>query len=48
MKFKLLRYNNDAIEFDMDKIISITANGSLIYLNLTEYITYTGYCICPL
>ena len=48
MKFKLLRYNNSSIEFDISKIISITANGNLIYVKLTEHITYTGYCICPL
>lgn len=48
MKFKLLRYNNSAIEFDMSKIISITANRNLIYVKLTDYITHTGYCIVPL
>ena len=48
MKFKLLRYNNSAIEFDMSKIISITANGNLIYVKLSDTVTYTGYCIAPL
>ena len=48
MKFKLLRYNNSAIEIDINDIISITANGNLIYVKLTDYITHTGYCIVPL
>ena len=48
MKFKLLCYNNSAIEFDMNKIISITANGNLIYVKLTDYVTHTGYCVAPL
>ena len=48
MKFKLLRYNNSAIEFDISKIISITANGNLIYVKLSDTVTHTGYCINPL
>lgn len=48
MKFKLLRYNNSAIEFDMNKVTSISANGNLIYVKLNDYITHTGYCIVPL
>ena len=40
MKFKLLRYNNDAIEFDISKIISITANGNLIYETYRLYNSY--------
>ena len=48
MKFKLLRYNNSAIEFNMSKIISITANGNIIYVKLTDNVTHTGYCIVPL
>lgn len=48
MKFKLLRYNNDTIEFDISKIISITANGNLIFVKLSDIVTHTGYCIVPL
>ena len=48
MKFKLLRYNNSAIEFDISKIISITANGNLIFVKLSDIVTHTGYCIVPL
>ena len=48
MKFKLLCYNNSDIEFDISKIISITANGNLIYVKFTDYVTHTGYCIVPL
>ena len=48
MKFKLLRYNNSAIEFDISKIISITANGNLIYVKISDRITHVGYCIVPL
>lgn len=48
MKCKLLRYNNSAIEFDISKIISITANGNLIYVKLSDTVTHTGYCIAPL
>lgn len=47
MKFKLLRYNNTPIEFDMSKVISITTEGNLIYVNITEYETFIGYCIKP-
>ena len=45
MKYILLRYNNTPIEFDMSKIISITANGNLIYVKMTEYVTYVGHTI---
>lgn len=45
MKFKLIRYNQEPIKFDITKIISITANGGLIYVKMTDYITYTGYMI---
>ena len=52
MKFKLLRYNNTPIDFDMNSIISITANGNLIYVKfrfdcsaITEHVTHVGYCI---
>ena len=48
MKCKLLRYNNSAIEIDMNKIISITAKNSLIYVKLINQTTHIGYCINPL
>ena len=47
MKFKLIRYNQEPIEFDITKIISISANGGLIYVKMTDYITHTGYMIKP-
>lgn len=48
MKFKLLRYNNTPIHFNGDKIISITANGNLLFVKIDEHTTHSGYCICPL
>lgn len=48
MKFKLLRYNNSTIEFDIDKIISITANGNLIYVRLPNQVMHVGHTIVPL
>lgn len=45
MNYKLLRYNNTPIEFDITKIVSITANGGLIYVKMTDYVTHTGYMI---
>lgn len=48
MKFKLLRDNNNYIEIDMNEVTKITANGNLIYVNLTNRITHAGYCIIPL
>ena len=47
MKYLLIRYNNIPIEFDMTKIISISANGGLLYVKMTDYITHTGYMIKP-
>lgn len=47
MKYLLIRYNNTPIEFDMTKIISISANGGLLYVKMTDYITHTGYMIKP-
>ena len=48
MKFKLLRYNNSAIEFDINKIISITANGNLVYVRFPNQVMYVGHTIVPL
>lgn len=48
MKLKLLRYNNDYIEIDMNEVISITAHGNLVYVKLTNRITHAGYCLSPL
>ena len=47
MKFKLIRYNNTPIEFDITKIINITANGGLLYVKVTDYVTHSGYMIIP-
>lgn len=47
MKYLLIRYNNTPIEFDMTKIISISANGGLLYVKMTDYIIHTGYMIKP-
>lgn len=47
MECVLLRYNNEPVHFDISKAISVTANGNLIYVKMTEYITYTGYMIKP-
>lgn len=46
--YKLLRYNNEPVTFDISKIVSITANGNLVYVKMTDYITHTGYCIVPI
>lgn len=45
MKFKLLRYNNEHVIFNINDIISITANGGLVYVKMTDYVTHTGHCI---
>ena len=47
MEYLLIRYNNEPIRFDMSKIISISANGGLLYVKMTDYITHTGYMIKP-
>ena len=47
MEYLLIRYNQEPIRFDITKIISISANGGLIYVKMTDYITHTGYMIKP-
>lgn len=45
MKAKLIHSSNQIIEFDLDKIMSITAHGNMLYVKLNEHITHTGYRI---
>lgn len=47
MEYLLIRYNKEPIRFDITKIISISANGSLVYVKMTDYITHVGYMIKP-
>ena len=47
MECLLIRYNLSPIKFNINDIISITANGNLIYVKLDERTTHVGYMIKP-
>lgn len=44
----LITYSKSVIHFDMNEVVSITANGNLIYVKLNNNVIHCGHRIIPL